>query len=67
MKHLGLSSEALKVFKAWGAAGAAKRNRNLTREERRTIARKAIKARWDKVRADAKTTKTTKTTQRKSD
>jgi len=34
------------AFQAWGAEGGKTRARNLTPEERRTIARKAARARW---------------------
>jgi hypothetical protein len=35
------------VFQAWGAEGGKTRARRLTAEERRAIARKAARARWE--------------------
>lgn len=38
--------------KKWGAKGGRKRSYTLTREQRKRIAMKAAKARWDRFRAD---------------
>jgi hypothetical protein len=45
-----LEKRALDLFRRWGRAGARKRTRLLTPEERREIAKNAARARWAKVK-----------------
>jgi len=49
-KRPRLPEEVLEFFRATGAAGGKKRARTLSPEQRSESARKAVKARWAKVK-----------------
>ncbi len=59
-KRITLPDEVLKFFRKTGRAGGLKRAENMTPEERSEQARKAVQARWAKVKAAKKITKATK-------
>jgi hypothetical protein len=44
----------LKAFKNWGRSGGKKRAKQLTAAQRSEIARKAVRARWDKAKGKGK-------------
>ena len=46
-----LAARYANLFRAWGATGGKARATRLTAEQRRAIARNAVRARWAKRRA----------------
>jgi hypothetical protein len=59
-KQITLPDEVLKFFRKTGRVGGLKRAENMTPEQRSEQARKAVQARWAKVKAAKKSAKTTK-------
>jgi len=49
-RHPNLPEEALNFFRATGAEGGKKRAKTLSPEQRSQSARKAVKARWAKIK-----------------